>query len=71
MRFGGSLVLIALGAILRWGVTYRVAGVDLSTVGMILLVVGVIGLVVTALLWSTNRRTDVVHERDVVGDPRI
>ena len=71
MRFGGSLVLIALGAILRWAVTYRVAGVNMSTVGLILLIVGAIGLVVTAVLWSTNRRTDVIHESTVAGDPRV
>jgi len=69
MRLGGSLVLIAVGAVLRWAVTYRTSGVDIHTVGTILLVVGVIGLVLTLILWSTRRRTDVVRERGVVGTP--
>lgn len=64
MQIGGSLVLIALGAILKWAVTYRVAGVQLSVVGTILLVVGIIGLVITLIMWSTRRRGDYVHDRD-------
>ena len=70
MRIGGSLVLIAVGAVLKWAVTYRVSGIDVPTVGTILLVVGLIGLVLCLILWSTRRRTDVVRERDVVGTPQ-
>ncbi|GAC1381134.1 MAG: hypothetical protein NVSMB48_08500 [Marmoricola sp.] len=69
MRIGGSLVLIAVGAVLKWAVTYQVSGVDLRTVGNILLVVGVIGLVLSLILWSTRRRTDVIRERSVAGAP--
>ena len=67
MRIGGSLVLIAVGAVLKWAVSYEVSGVNLQTVGTILLVVGLIGLVLSVILWSTRRRTDVIRERDVVG----
>jgi len=67
MRIGGSLVLIAVGAVLRWAVTYEVSGVDLKVVGNILLVVGVIGLAITLFMWGTRRRTDVVREREVAG----
>lgn len=67
MRIGGSLVLIAVGAVLKWAVTYEAAGVDLRTVGTILLVVGLIGMVISLLLMSTRRRTQVIRERDVVG----
>lgn len=66
MQIGASLFLIAIGAVLRWAVDYRVSGINISTVGTILLVVGVIGLAVTLVLWSTRRRTDVIHERDVM-----
>lgn len=69
MRIGGSLVLIAVGAVLRWAVTYQVSGVNLHNVGDILLVVGIIGLVLSLILWSTRRRTDVIRERDVAGTP--
>jgi hypothetical protein len=45
MTIGGALLLIALGAILHYAVTATVAGVDIQTVGTILLVVGVVGLI--------------------------
>ena len=64
MRIGGSLVLIAVGAVLRWGVTYRHAGVNIPTIGIILMVVGIIGLLITLAMLSTRRRTDVVHQRE-------
>lgn len=55
MAVGTSLFLIALGAILRFAVRDSIEGVDLSTVGLILLVIGVIGLIVG--LWQTRRLT--------------
>lgn len=67
MGIGGSLFLIAVGAILRWAVSYDINGINLNTVGDILMVVGVIGLIVTLIIWGTRRRTDVVHERGVAG----
>jgi len=45
MTVGGALLLIALGAILHFAVTATVAGVDIQTVGTILMVVGVVGLI--------------------------
>lgn len=62
MRIGGSLVLIALGAILRWGITYDASGINLDTIGMILIVVGVIGFIASVLMATMRRRTDVIHE---------
>jgi len=44
MYTGGSLTLIAIGAILYWAVTYHIAGVNLHMVGLILMAIGVIGL---------------------------
>jgi membrane-bound ClpP family serine protease len=61
MRIGGSLVLIALGAILKFAVTATVSGIDVQMVGVILMVVGAIALVVTLVWMSTRRRTDVIH----------
>ena len=43
MGIGVSLILIAVGAILTWAVTAEASGVDLTTVGVILMVVGGIG----------------------------
>jgi len=61
VRIGASLVLIAIGAILKFAVTTSVSGVNLATVGVVLMVVGIGGLVLSIVLGSTARRTDVVH----------
>lgn len=53
MSSGTSLILIAVGAILAWAVSYSVAGIDIQVVGAILIVVGVIGLVMSLLFWAS------------------
>jgi hypothetical protein len=55
MTIGGSLFLIAVGAILAFAVTDSVAGIDLPTVGWILMVVGVVGLVLGLVLMNRGR----------------
>lgn len=67
MRIGSSLVLIAIGAILKFAVTTSVSGISVSVVGVVLMVVGVAGLVISMIMANTARRTDVVHHT-VVGD---
>lgn len=67
MATGTSIFLIALGAILTFAVDVSVSGLDLATVGVILMVAGVIGVIVS-LIWidrATAPRTDrtVVEER--------
>jgi len=70
MTFGTSIFLIAVGAILRYAVTASVSGVSLTTVGLILMIVGAAGLVVGLLYTVTNRsRGRVVRERVVERDP--
>ncbi len=54
MGIGTSIFLIAAGAILRFAVTASVAGVKLHTVGLILIVVGILGLLLS-LLWLARR----------------
>jgi hypothetical protein len=72
MRIGASLFLIAIGAILKFAVTKHVTGVDIQTVGLIVLIIGIVGLVVELILWGTRRRTTVVT-RGAAGhvDPRM
>jgi hypothetical protein len=53
MGIGVSLILIAAGAILTWAVNATVSGVDINTIGVILMVVGAIGLVLSLMFWST------------------
>jgi hypothetical protein len=56
MYAGGSITIIALGAILYWAVTFHVPGVNLPTVGLILMAVGAVGLVLTLLGSATRHR---------------
>jgi hypothetical protein len=53
MGISVSLILIAVGAILTWAVTATVSGIDLTTVGVILMIIGGVGLVLSLLFWST------------------
>ncbi len=58
MRSGGitgSLVLIALGAILYWAVAVEAEGFNIDLIGLILLVVGVVGLALTMVMTSTEK----------------
>ena len=48
-----SLILIAAGAILEWGVTAHASGLNLNAIGAILMVIGVVGFVLSLLLWQT------------------
>ncbi len=55
MSIGASIFLFAFGAILRYAVTASVAGIDIPTVGTILMVAGVIGLLASlALAFAGN-----------------
>jgi hypothetical protein len=56
MYTGGSIFLIAVGAILYFAVSYRVPGVNLPMVGLILMVVGVISLLFAVISTATTRR---------------
>jgi len=79
MALGTSLFLIAVGAILRFAVADAVPDIDLSTIGLILMIVGVVGMLIsffTMTLWNRDRRDDVrgdvVRERRVVErDPYV
>ena len=48
-----SILLIAAGAILTWGVTAEAEGLDVNAIGVILLVVGLLGLVLSLIFWSS------------------
>jgi hypothetical protein len=47
MGIGTSIFLIAVGAILRYAVNVTVEGIEIQTIGLILIVVGIIGLVIS------------------------
>ena len=55
MYFGTSFFLIAVGAILYFAVTATVAGIDIQTVGLILMIVGVLALIISFFISSRAR----------------
>jgi hypothetical protein len=63
MTIGTSVFIIALGAILRWGVADRIDGVDLSIVGLILMIAGAVGLLAGLFLYSRGPRDEAIEER--------
>ncbi len=59
MELGTSLLLIAVGAILRFAVTVTTSGFNLHTVGLILMIVGIVGLLISLFVmyvWTGRRR---------------
>ena len=73
MTIGGSIALIIVGAILKFAVSWQPNGIDLPLVGLILLIAGIVGLIISlALTISKNRRrggTHVYEERRFTEPP--
>ena len=68
MSIGASLLLIAVGATLRYAVTWNPQDINIETVGLILLLVGIVGLILSLLwmfVWADRTR-----ERAVAVPPR-
>ena len=53
MGISVSLILVAVGAILTWAVSADTSGVDLQTVGVILMIVGAVGVLLSLVFWSS------------------
>lgn len=72
MGIGVSIFLLAVGAILAFAVEFTAEGIDLNTVGVILMVVGGLGVVLSMLFWSSwggvgsRRRSVVVDDSPTV-----
>lgn len=69
MGLGISLILSAVGAILIWAVDATVSGVNIHTVGWILLIVGIIGALLSLLFLDTFSRSRRTAVRDDYDDP--
>jgi hypothetical protein len=65
MTVGGSIFLIAVGAILRYAVTDSISGVNLATIGLILMIAGIVGLLIGLFMSANASRT---VRRDRYGD---
>jgi uncharacterized membrane protein YidH (DUF202 family) len=74
LTFAASIFLIAVGAILRFATHFHVKGLDLRTIGLILMIVGVLGLVIAIWQWAAlsrrSRRSEVlVDDRRAADRP--
>lgn len=63
MYLGTGLFLLALGAILTWAVDFDVGGLEVNTIGVILMVVGAVGIIASLVM---GRRREVVRDDHVV-----
>ena len=68
MGIGVSIFMLALGAILAFAVEFETTGIDIDTVGVILMVVGAIGLLLSLLFWSSFSPYGRREERPVVRE---
>lgn len=75
MTIGAAIVLIAVGAVLKWAVTAHVNGFDIQTAGTVVFVVGLLGLVLAIMYtfwWARETRygdETVVRRRGPGGPP--
>ncbi len=70
MTIGTSIVLIAIGAILKWAVTAHTNGFNIQTAGTVLLVVGLVGLALSIIYtFAWSRRSSGYDETHVVRRP--
>ena len=68
MGIGASIFLIAVGAILTFAVHATLSGVSIQTVGVILMIAGALGLIVTMTIFAPRRRAAGVGEERVYDD---
>jgi Na+/proline symporter len=72
MRIGTGIFLLALGAILAFAVDYDISGIELSTIGWILMACGLLAIILFLTVWGPRDRTvdrgAVVEERRVYDD---
>jgi Domain of unknown function (DUF6458) len=69
MGIGGSIFLIAVGAIVAFGVRDRTVGpLDLTVIGWVLMLAGLAGMVITLWIWNSRKRR-VVSQRIVAAPP--
>jgi hypothetical protein len=74
MTIGGSIALLVIGAILRFAITWKPANVNLQVIGVILMIAGGLGLIISIAFLATRRRrrvaAEVYEERRYTEPPR-
>lgn len=71
MRYGGAIALMVIGAILYFAVNLEVQAVDISLIGLILMIAGAIWLVINLIVGATTRRRRVVpveERREIIEE---
>jgi hypothetical protein len=68
MGLGVGIFLTAVGAILAFAVNTSVSGIEIRTIGWILMVVGIAGIVLSMIFWSTWGGPGGARRRTVVDD---
>jgi hypothetical protein len=68
MGIGASVFLLAVGAIMTFALDVTAEGIDLDTVGIILMVVGAVGLLISLLFWSDGAPFGSRERRTVVRE---
>jgi hypothetical protein len=68
MRLGSSLLLVAVGAILRFAVSVHTSGFNIHTIGLILIIVGGIGFVIS-LFWMVSEQDRMRRAPQASADP--
>ena len=71
MGIGAGIFLIAVGAVLTFAVHATVSGVSIHAVGIILMIVGALGLVVSMTIFTPRRRTVVESRTERPIDPEV
>ena len=71
MTIGAALALIVVGAILRFAITTSINGIAIPTIGLILMIVGVIGVVLWLIFWAPWARTRRVVYREAVPPEEV
>ena len=69
MTIGAAIVLIAVGAVLKWAVTAHITGFDIQTAGTVVFIVGLLGLVLAVMYtfwWSSRDRYSGYGDETVV-----
>jgi lipoprotein signal peptidase len=73
VTIGGSIALIIVGAVLRFGITWKPSHVDLQAIGVILMIAGAVGLVISIVFLAIRRRdrasAEVYEERHYTERP--
>ena len=72
MGIGAGIFLVAVGAILAFAVNYTASGFNIHTVGIILMIAGVAGIILDVALFAPRRRSrTTVMQDDGTGERRV